>query len=104
MLKINGITNYPMQRHIIPFEKGRVILRLRFYGHHEFWTMGVEYGGKNVYGIKLSLGVLHLKNNNYPFDFMIEDTSNTGIDPFMAEDFMIGRINLYMLEAEDLIG
>ncbi len=46
--------------------------------------------------------MLTLLSNNLPFDFIVEDQSNNGIDPFRIDDFSEGRCALYMLEAAEM--
>jgi hypothetical protein len=102
MVQLTGITDEPMQMHTIPLEDDSISLHLRFYGLPAFWCFDVKYKSKEVKGVKLSLGTLHLESNNLPFDFALEDTSKTGIDPFRMDDFSSGRINIYMLEPAEL--
>jgi hypothetical protein len=61
-----------------------------------------EFGDNQVYGLKLSVGVLHMLSQNQPFDFICIDRSGNGIDPFQRQDFSGGRCNIYMLEAADM--
>jgi len=61
-----------------------------------------EFGNNQVYGLKLSVGVLHMLSQNQPFDFICIDRSGNGIDPFQGQDFSGGRCNIYMLEAADM--
>jgi hypothetical protein len=56
-----------------------------------------------VYGLKLSVGVLHMLSQNQPFDFICVDKSGNGIDPFTRTDFSGGRCEIYLLEAADMV-
>lgn len=102
MRRIQNISNEPIQRHSIIIDEFEVVLRLRFYPKTQHWTFDVEYEGAAVYGIKLSLGVLHMVSANFPFDFAVVDNSGTGLDPFQRDDFVNGRCTLYMLEADEM--
>jgi hypothetical protein len=62
----------------------------------------VEFGDKKVYGLKLSVGVLHMLSQNQPFDFVCGDFSGNGIDPFKRQDFSVGRCEIYMLESSEM--
>ena len=103
MKRILNISDETIQRHTVLFEESEVILTLRFYPKTEHWMFDAEYNGKAIYGVKLSVGVLHMVSENQPFDFYCEDRSGNGIDPFQRDDFINGRCRLYMLEAEDMI-
>jgi len=103
MKRIINITSEPIQRHTVLFEESEVILTLRFYPKTQHWTFDAEYNGKAVYGVKLSVGVLHMVSQNQPFDFFCEDRSGNGIDPFQRDDFSNDRCRLYMLETADMV-
>jgi len=102
MRRLQNITAEPIQRHTILFEKAEIIFTLRFYPRTQIWMFDAEFGGKQVYGLKLSVGVLHMLSQNQPFDFVCVDLSGNGIDPFQRQDFSSGRCNIYMLEAADM--
>jgi hypothetical protein len=61
-----------------------------------------EFSDKQVYGLKLSVGVLHMISQNQPFDFVCVDRSGEGIDPFKRQDFSGGRCEIYMLEPGEM--
>ena len=103
MIKLQNITDEPIQKHTILFERSEVILTLRFYPKVEAWCFDAEYNDKTVYGLKLSAGVLHMLSQNQPFDFIIADNAGIGIDPFKLDDFSSERCSLFMLEARDMI-
>lgn len=102
MRLIENLSSDPDQRHTILFEESEIILRLRFLPVVAEWYYDAEYKDWSVKGIKLSLGVLHQQSQNQPFDFAIFDTSKSGLDPFRRDDFADGRIQLYLLEADDM--
>lgn len=103
MRQITNITQEPIQRHTIIFEESEITLTLRFFPRHQFWAMDIEYGSYQVYGIKLSVSVLHITSGNMPFDFTVADNSNNGIDPFQRGDFESGRCSLYMFERDEMV-
>jgi hypothetical protein len=103
MRRIQNITDEPIQRHTILFEKAEIIFTLRFYPRTQIWMFDAEFGDKKVYCLKLSVGVLHMLSQNQPFDFVCIDRSGNGIDPFTRQDFSGGRCNIYMLEAADMV-
>jgi hypothetical protein len=102
MKQVTNITSDPQQRHILEVEEKSVILTLIFHPVTEMWTFNVEYNDFKKYGFKLSISVLHLANYNWPFDIVIIDTDNSGIDPFKIDDFESGRIELLVVSPEEL--
>lgn len=103
MKRIQNITNEPIQRHTIVFDESEIILTLRFYPRTQVWCMDAEYLDWQVFGLKLSVGVLHMISQNQPFDFIVTDNSGEGFDPFQRTDFQSGRCNLYLLEPADMV-
>lgn len=99
-LQIENITDEAYQGHIIVFEEDVIELDLRFYPTTQIWCFDVTYKEKSVSGIKLSAGVLHMRSQNFPFDFVVETTQ--GIDPFRINDFSDGRCSLYMVTREEM--
>ena len=102
MLEIMNITDDPFQKHTVVSPVAPITLELRFYPRAQFWTLSIKYLEKVINGLKLSNGVLHCRSHNLPFDFIVVDKSNTGIDAFKADDFSSGRLRLIMLEREDM--
>jgi len=103
MIKIQNLTDEPIQQHIVIFNRSEITLTLRFWPKTELWTFDATYNNKSVYGLKLSVGVLHILSQNQPFDFIVTDNSGSGIDPFKRDDFSSNRCALYMLEASDMV-
>lgn len=99
---INNITDETVQRHTIQFEQDELVLTLRFLPFSEEWTFNVEFKGKTTNGVRLATGTLHIRSENYPFDFVVSDESGNGLDPFRNSDFAEGRCILYLLDAEDM--
>jgi len=102
MKVIDNIGSEALQRHTILFGDSSIILTLRFFPKQTSWFFDVTYGDASVYGVKLSVGVLHILSQNFPFDFIVRDLSGNGIDPFKRKDFEEDRCALYLLEASDM--
>lgn len=102
MREIVNITEDANQRHLISLEDGEIILELRFYPTIQQWSFDIDFQDKIIKGVKVSLGVLHILNENYPFDFICLDLSGQGVDPFRVDDFSEGRCKLYILDPEDM--
>jgi len=58
MRRLQNITDEPIQRHTILFEKSEIIFTLRFYPRTQIWMFDAEFGDTVVYGLKLSVGVI----------------------------------------------
>ncbi|HEB0976109.1 TPA: hypothetical protein ACVU0F_000657 [Yersinia enterocolitica] len=103
MDRITNITDEPIQRHVLLFDRGEAVITIRHLPTVEMWKMRVEYNGDFIDGVKLSLGVLHFRHKNWPFDIALLCTDNSGIDPYRADDFASGRCELYMVTPEEMI-
>lgn len=100
---ITNITDEPIQRHILIFERGEAVVTLRHLPTVEMWKMRVEYNDGYIDGVKLSLGTLHFRHKNWPFDIALICTDGSGIDPYRADDFVSGRIEMYLVTPEEMI-
>lgn len=103
MIRVDNITADPHQRHTLLVDNGQIILTLRFLPVVQIWVMDVEYRGKVQRGVKLSASVLHLRSFNYPFDFSVVLTDDTGIDPFRLDDFETERCELYYVTPDEMV-
>lgn len=102
MRRINNIGDEGNQTHTIEFTDEDITLNIRFLSPVQIWQMSVTYQGREYNGMKMSVGVLHMRSANFPFDFIIEDTSGSGVDPYKQDDFINGRTILYMLDADEM--
>lgn len=102
-IRVLNISSEAYQRHIILLNDKEITLKLRFLPSNAIWIADIETTDFSLYGLKLSVGVLHMKNSNKPFDLIVRDLSNNGLDPFQKDDFSSGRCALYMLSANDMI-
>lgn len=103
MIRIQNITADPHQRHTLLIDNGQITLSLRFLPVVQIWVMDVEYQGQVQRGIKLSASVLHVRSFNYPFDFTVVLTDDSGIDPFRRDDFETGRCELYFVTPAEMV-
>ena len=102
MKKLTGISDESIQRHILLVGEKNATMTMKFLSNSGVWIFDIEYNDQNIYGLKFSIGVLHLANYNFPFDLILTDTDNSGIDPFKIDDFFAERILLYQLEPNEL--
>ncbi len=101
-VRIANITDAPHQRHTVLFEESEIVVTLRFHPTVEMWVLDAVYNGSQALGYKLSVGVLHMQSRNLPFDFVVRDAQQAGLDPYLIDDFSTGRCELYLLNAEDM--
>ncbi len=101
-VRIQNLTDEPHQRHVLLFEESEIVLTLRFYPTVELWAIDVGYKDRTVSGYKLSVGVLHMESQNFPFDFIVADVEDAGLDPFKIDDFSTDRCALFLLNAADM--
>jgi hypothetical protein len=105
MITFPSLTDNPFQSLVIPIGEAELTLTLRFYPTISVWAMDCHYDGaivRDVDGVKLSVGTLHLMGANLPFDFMVLDTTGAGFDPYAQDDFSSGRRQLIMLEPSEI--
>ncbi len=102
MKKINNISTEGFQTHTIPLDTGDITLQIRFYSSVEMWQMSISFQDKSLNGVKLSTGTIHALASNFPFDFIVDDTTGNGVDPYKQDDFSTERCILYMLEADEI--
>lgn len=102
MRRIENIGTEARQRFTLLLDDGNATLVIYYLSPVGRWFFDVTYGSISRYGIKLAVGVLHIESANMPLDFVVEDTSGEGIDPFQLSDFNSGRCKLYMLTADEM--
>lgn len=102
MRQLQNLTDDITQRHTIIFEESEIALTLRYHPTAQFWSVDLDYKDHTVKGHKLSLDVLHMASRNLPFDFLVRDSSGTGLDPYRRDDFATGRCRLYLLEPDNM--
>jgi len=102
MRQLTNLTSEPIQNFVLKIGSEEAKIQFRFYPTVQMWCFNLSFRGIDIKGIKISLGVLHITSYNFPFDFIAEDTSNSGIDPFKNNDFEIERIRFYMLTADEM--
>lgn len=102
MIWIEKVSADADQQHTLLTDSGTVRLRLRYHPVVQIWTLDAQYAGLGIYGVKLTLGTLHVRAANMLFDFVVQDAGRTGIDPFLADDFESGRCRLWFVTREEM--
>lgn len=102
MRQIINITSENDQRHVLFFDGIEAVVRIRFMSAVQSWFLFVEYNDEQLNGVRLAAGCLHMRSKNWPFDFAVEITDKSGIDPFMDTDFSSGRCILYIVQPSEM--
>lgn len=102
MRQLINLGNEPYQRHVILFEESEIVFELRFMSSIQQWYMNLEYKDWSIDAVKLSCGVLHIRSENQPFDFIVKDNFGLDTDPFRLNDFSDERCSIYLLESDDM--
>lgn len=102
MLKISSITAYPSQKFFFEYGGFKAQVTLTYRPSIRAWYMDITWNNFLCYGRKLCIGVniLDQYSNVIPFGILI--TTNTGLDPYLINDFSTGVANFYVLETIDL--
>jgi hypothetical protein len=102
MRQVNNITSEPIQLHTLLVDDFEIEVQLRFLPEVQIWLMSVTLNSKVIHGIKLSGGVLHMRGYNFPFDFAVEVTDGSGLDPFRIDDFETERCQLFYVTVDEM--
>lgn len=107
---VENITSEYIQEHDLEFSRGLINITLIFEKPVSMWKMNVTYTRSDdtdpqrpIYGVKLALSTVHFIHRNWPFDFAVIDTTNTGVDPYRSDDFESGRCELYLITPTEMI-
>lgn len=104
MKLITGLTQAAKQRHIVPVDDGsNFTLIMEYMPRQNSWKMGIEYGEFKAYGIAMVMHPNILKSfiNAVPFGILIQ--SQDGADPHYIDDFISGRVSVYVLDSSDVL-
>lgn len=105
MTQIDNLTNFSVQETALLLEDGTsAIMGLVFNGATQRWVMSMQYGTKTINSIGLCTypNMLRQWKNIFPFGIAVATSDQT--DPFTVDDFISGRVKVYLLNAADVIG
>ena len=106
MNRIDNLTDDADQVTNLTLEDGTVaILELHYRGATQRWTYDVTHPSFPAGAVKGQMlcaypNILRQFKNVVPFG--ISCVSTDGLDPISAEDFVDGRVSLYLLDAADV--
>ena len=102
MNKITNLTDSAFQSMVLTGNQGqRIGFTLKYQPSQQLWYYNVAYlnFALNQSNLVVSPNILHQFYNNLPFG--IACISNDGYDPYYQNDFITGRISLYLLNQTD---
>lgn len=102
--KVDNITNFSNQALVLQLPDGTTVdVVLIYAAAAERWVMDISYGNTVVKGVGVCCfpNLLRPWKNILPFG--LSCTSNNQTDPFTPNDFSNGRVNLFLLTAEEVV-
>lgn len=103
MTQIDNLTNFSNQQVVLILTDGTsAVLNLIFNAATQRWTMNVQYLTKIINGIGLCTfpNILRQWKNIFPFGLAVITADQT--DPFTVNDFITGRVKMYLLNSDDV--
>lgn len=103
MKQITTITNAPKQRHSIVLENNETAdFYLEYCGRMESWYFSISYKDTIQNCIKVVLTPNALRHLRRIIPFGIAFISESQVEPFRQDDFSAGRVELYLLNADEV--
>lgn len=103
MRQITGLSASPKQKFKIQIEGGDVaVFNFYFMQSQIGWFFDITYGDFKSTGLRLvnSPNVLDAYFNILRFGFMVNVPD--GAEPYFVDDFITGRVNLYVLSEDEV--
>jgi len=98
MKQITELTqDYKQKYTLVTEDNETLLLELNFIQQQKEWSFNLTYNNYSLTGQRLVVGpnILRRYKNLFPFGLLI--TSTNGLDPFLLDDFVTGRIGIYLL-------
>lgn len=100
---ITQITNNPMQTMKLVLDtKELVQFNLRFMPTQMSWYCDVIYNDIEIYGLKVALFPNLLRHFKNMLPFGIGFSANDHVEPFSIEDFTNGRVQMFVLNKQEV--
>jgi hypothetical protein len=104
MKLIDDITSDAYQVHHIVLDDGSVIdFTLRFMPAVERWSYDLTYGSMTIMGGILCNHPNFIRQFRRIVPFGISCTVTDGTEPFMIDDFISGRVKIYVLTESEVL-
>lgn len=103
MQQIKSITSQPKQRMTLVLENNETCDFYLFYlPRQQSWFYNFSYGDLTVNGSRVVLTPNALRQFKNIIPFGIAFTSESLIEPFAIDDFESGRVNMYVLNNDEI--
>lgn len=105
MIQITGLTSSPSQTFNIPEPTTRenIYFSLRFMPRTQNWYIDFQYKEFSAKGIKVVRGPNIIKRNINVLPFGITVSVSDDLEPFLINDFVSGRVSLFLLTQEECL-
>ena len=103
MVKIDTLTSSPLQKLSLRLEDGKLLkLTLKYSYTQSGWFYSLVYGSYSLNNRRLvnSLNILDILKNILPFGIVCSVPDK--YEPVFVDDFVSGRVSLYIANSEDL--
>lgn len=102
MRLINALTADAKQKYtLIGENKERIGFYLYYMPSQQTWFFDIDDGAFIAKGLQLGLGYNILRNYKNLLTYGLMVTSSDGLDPFYINDFVSGRITIFLLNNEE---
>lgn len=103
MKQITTITAAPKQQHTLVLENNETAdFYLEYCGRMESWYFSISYNNTVQNCIKAVLTPNALRHLRRIIPFGIAFISESQVEPFRLDDFAAGRVQMYVLNSEDV--
>jgi hypothetical protein len=101
MKKIIGLIATPFQKWRTPITDGIIEFKLTYRPAIQMWFIDITFGTFILKGMRVcaSLNLLHQYKKILPFGLFIHIAD--GVEPFLINDFSIGRVIIYILDSTE---
>ena len=103
MIQLTKITNQATQNFNLVSETGEVIsFSLRYLPRVAGWVFDCSFGNFSIKGARLTISPNTLRGYRNIIDFGLMCVSTDGYEPQYLNDFVTGRVTLYLLNPTDV--
>lgn len=103
MQQITTLTDEPKQRHQLVLDNNETVdFRLRYSARQQAWYFDFTYKELTSKGLKVVLTPNALRCFRRLIPFGIAFSTQGYVEPFQLDDFSSGRVEMYVLNAEDV--
>ena len=103
MFLVTSVTDDARQKFSVPLETGETVtFRLYYYPTQYSWYFDFEYKNHISNGNKVVLSPNTLRQYQNIMPFGVAFIADGNVEPFMINDFSTGRVNMYILNQEEV--